>query len=158
MGMATIVMAGGPVGSNPAGHIAIAFTGQGTYSYGTSQPFGSSTTAYLANQASYRDTTIYLLPTTPGQEQTMIDTIKQNYTQKGQYSIVKHDCATMVADALSAAGIGNDYVNQVASQGGVPFAQIPYTPAFMAASFPGTQTYQIPRGSTIPAYYQGFNQ
>lgn len=55
MGLDTVVVLGGTTGGNPFGHVAIGFTGQGVYSYGTNTPLGGKLTDYLASQAAYRD-------------------------------------------------------------------------------------------------------
>ena len=157
-GLATVILVGGPAGLNVAGHVAIGFTGQGVYSYGTSDAFGSSVTGYLASQATYRSTTAYILNTTPEQEQTMMNYITSNYSQPGQYSVLRnHDCASMVNGAMSQAGIGDDVITSVAQAGGALFPQLPTTSALMASTFPGAQTVQIPQGGAIPAIMNSFN-
>lgn len=70
-------MIGGPTAGNPAGHVAIGFTGRGVYSYGTPTPIGSSLTDYLGRQSSYRDTNVIIIPTTPEQEGMMLESLKQ---------------------------------------------------------------------------------
>jgi RHS repeat-associated protein len=59
------VMVGGwaPKSFNMFGHIAIAFSGRGVYSKGTSEAFGSSTTSCLQSQSSYRSTHVIIIPT-----------------------------------------------------------------------------------------------
>lgn len=159
-GLATAVLVGGPTAGNPFGHIAMAFTGQGVYSYGTGTPFGSSATDYLTSQATYRATTAYILPTTPQQEQAMMAYLNGNYspTSGGQYSILKnHDCASAVAGALSSVGIGDDLIVGAAQDGGILLPQVPSTPSLMAQSYPGTSMVQIPQGSTAPSVLNSFN-
>ena len=77
LGLLTVVVIGGPSPNNPFGHSSIGFTGNGIYSFGTGTALGSSFTDYINNQATYRDSTLYVLNTTPQQEQNMIDYIKQ---------------------------------------------------------------------------------
>jgi RHS repeat-associated protein len=158
LGLATVVLVGGPAGWNVAGHVAIGFTGQGVYSYGTSDAFGSNVTNYLASQAAYRSTTAYILNTTPEQEQAMMNYIASNYSKPGQYSVLRnHDCASMVNGAMSKAGIGDDAVISVAQAGGVLLPQLPTTSALMASTFPGAQIVQIPQGGVVPAIMNSFN-
>jgi RHS repeat-associated protein len=52
LGLETVVIVGGATSGNPMGHVAIDFTGQGVYSYGTNTPLGGNLTDYLAKQAS----------------------------------------------------------------------------------------------------------
>ena len=68
LGLDTAVVVGGPTSGNPFGHVAVGFTGQGVYSYGTNTPLGGSLTDYLKNQSTYRDSTVYILDTTAEQE------------------------------------------------------------------------------------------
>lgn len=159
-GLATAIFVGGPTSGNPFGHVAMAFTGQGVYSYGTGTDFGSSATDYLAFQGTYRATTVYILDTTPQQEQQMINYFQGNYSPQsgGQYSIIKnHDCASAVTGALSQAGIGNGILDGVAEAGGILLPQVPSTPQLMAQSFPGASIVQIPQGGTIPTSLSSFN-
>jgi uncharacterized protein RhaS with RHS repeats len=159
-GLDTLVLVGGPTAGNPFGHVAMAFTGQGVYSYGTGTPFGSSLNDYLNKQAAYRATTAYDLPTTPQQEQQMMAYLQGNYSPQssGKYSIIKnHDCASAVTGALSSVGIGNGILDGVAEAGGILLPQVPATPDLMAQSYPGTSIIQIPQGSTAPSVLSSFN-
>ena len=79
LGLATLVIVGGPTPSNPFGHVALATTGSGIYSYGTGTALGSSVTDYLLQQAGYRDSTAYLINTTPDQEAAILAQL-QGYT------------------------------------------------------------------------------
>ena len=157
LGLATAVLVGGPAPGNPFGHVALAFTNQGVYSYQTYTPYGSSTTAYLAQQGETRGTTVYILNTTPEQEQQMMDYFKNNYTSRDNYSKWTHDCATAVNGALATAGIGNDIAEGVAEAGGIWLPNLPLTSQFTASSFPGASIIQIPQGSSVPASLSSFN-
>jgi len=156
LGLATLVMVGGPSGLNVLGHDAIAFSGLGVYSYGTTEQFGSSTTAYLTKQASYRDTTAYLLNTTPEQEQAMANYLNHNYLNT-KYHAATHNCATAVNGALMSTGIGTDLALSIIQDGGVPFFQLPGTSSFIALTGPNVQIIQIPKGGQLPAFVQGFD-
>ncbi|WP_228270626.1 hypothetical protein [Acinetobacter colistiniresistens] len=72
MGLRTAVVVGHATGSNPFGHVAIGFTGQGIFSSGTQNNYRESFTDYISKQSSYRNSTIYILNTTPQQEAEMI--------------------------------------------------------------------------------------
>src|SRR5690349_18423481 len=63
LGLETAVVIGCGSGRNIFGHAAIATTESGIYSSGTKHKFGSSFTEYMKDQASYRDSIVYLLPT-----------------------------------------------------------------------------------------------
>ncbi|EKD9220849.1 RHS domain-containing protein, partial [Salmonella enterica] len=120
LGLKTLILVGGATTGNPFGHAALAFSGHGVYSYGTNTKFGSKATDYLASQLSYRDTTLYELDTTPEQEKEMMQHIKENYSKIGDYSILHHDCATMVLDAMSTAGVSRDFIIYAIANGGKP--------------------------------------
>ena len=110
-GLLTAVFVGGPSpadaqnsSGNPFGHAAIAFTGQGIFSFGTPENPGSSFTDFLNNQAKYRDGTVYILNTTPEQEKAMIDyleKVKQERPKLGRYP---DNCAHRTTEALKAGG------------------------------------------------------
>jgi len=154
VGLATAIIVGGPVSSNPAGHVALAFSGQGVYSYGTAQPFGSSVTAYLQSQSAYRATTVYILNTTPEQENKMVGYIKNNYSKKGRYSVFSHSCATATNDALDSVGIGSDILMTEGS-----LAQFPGTSALIGISNATPENIiQIPQGGSIPDIINIFNK
>ncbi|MFT7879767.1 MAG: RHS repeat-associated core domain-containing protein [Sulfurimonas sp.] len=70
-GEATAVIFGLGTKNNPFGHIAIAFTGKGVHSSGTGTQANSSLTEYLKKQSSYRDSIVYIINTTPEQEEKM---------------------------------------------------------------------------------------
>jgi uncharacterized protein RhaS with RHS repeats len=103
LGLLTAVIIGLPTSSNPFGHAAIATTGNGVVSFGTGTTFGSDLTAYLNNQATYRDNTVYILNTTPEQEKAINDYLK---TKKGK-PINKYpdNCAHRTTDALKAGEV-----------------------------------------------------
>lgn len=92
------------------------------------------------------------------QEQAMMNYIANNYSEPGQYSILRnHDCASMVNGAMSQVGIGDDAVISVAQAGGVLLPQLPTTSALMAGTFPGAQIVQIPKGGSVPAAMTSFD-
>lgn len=91
--------------TSPFGHTAAAVTGQGVFSYGTREPFGSSFTDYLRNQSNYRDSIVYVLPTSEEQDDAFIAAFKR--TASSGPSRVGNDCADAVAAGLRAAGLLN---------------------------------------------------
>ncbi|WP_306524495.1 RHS repeat-associated core domain-containing protein [Dokdonella sp.] len=75
-GLRILVLVGGPTNSNPFGHVAVAVTGSGVFSFGTGTPPGSSVTSYLLDQAKYRDTTAYIISSPRDADQRLLDRIK----------------------------------------------------------------------------------
>jgi RHS repeat-associated protein len=109
-GLETAVIIGGPTSGNPFGHAAVATTGKGVYSAGTGTPYGSNLTDYLNRQATYRDSTVYILNTTPEQERIIREHMARLPNRlpsvtgdpKGAWG---DNCAVRVRDALLEAGI-----------------------------------------------------
>jgi hypothetical protein len=97
-------LTGGGGSSNPLGHAAIATTGGGVDSYGTSEPYGSSFTN-LGDQATYRDDVVVVLPNTTPEEENAIIEAMNSYASSKPYNAVTHNCATAVINALDAANI-----------------------------------------------------
>lgn len=109
-GLLTAVIVGGPSpasqansSGNPFGHASIAFTGNGVFSFGTGNVLGSGFTDFLNKQATYRDSIVYILNTTPGQEQAMIDYLKKQKDKPLQK--YPDNCARRTTDALKAGGV-----------------------------------------------------
>ena len=154
-GLDTAVAVGGPTSGNPFGHVAISFTGQGVYSYGTSTPLGSSFTEYLAKQATYRYTVVYILKTTPKQEALMKEEILKYRgkplpdPRKDLKGAAKDTCATRTQSALEAGDITSIF--------------IPYKSPFPGdmgyiALHNGANTLMVPKGSDIPSSLLPFNK
>jgi RHS repeat-associated protein len=109
-GLETAVIIGGPTSGNPFGHAAVATTGKGVYSAGTGTPYGSNLTDYLNKQATYRDSTVYILNTTPEQERIIREHMARLPNRlpsvtgdpKGAWG---DNCAVRIRDALLEAGI-----------------------------------------------------
>jgi len=157
LGLATAVLLRGPEPGNPFGHVALAFTDQGVYSYQTHTAFGSSTTDYLSGQGADADQTVYILNTSPEQEQAMMDYIKKNYSNPGNYSKWNHDCATAANGALRQGNIDVPLINAYTDNGGILPNNLPSTTAAAAQDFPGVQTIDIPQGAPIPGSLKAFN-
>ena len=107
---------GGSTSGNPFGHVAIAFTGQGVYSYGTDTPLGGNLTDYLEAQAKYRDSEVYILETTPDQEAKMLAEILKFKNlplpnpRNNLSGSLKDTCATRTQSALEGGGISSWFV------------------------------------------------
>jgi RHS repeat-associated protein len=115
-GLETAVVVGHPTSGNPFGHVAIGFSGQGVYSYGTKTPLGGSFTDYLSEQAAYRDSTVYILQTTPEQEAKMKEKIMEYEgipladPRKDPIGSSKDTCATRTQSALEAGGMTSVFI------------------------------------------------
>ena len=116
LGLATAVCIGGMTGvkTNPFGHTALAMTGKGVFSFGTGKahPLGSSFVDYLKAQSKYRDTMIYVLPTTPAQEKAIEEYLRKlDGTPLPEASLTEpwkaanDNCNTRTMGALKSAGI-----------------------------------------------------
>jgi hypothetical protein len=161
LGLATLVITSGPYIGNPAGHIALAFTGQGVYSHGTANPYGSDTTSYIQNALANRTVTITMLNTTPEQEQAMANLYNQYYLRRGgrKYSVVSHDCATAALDALeNTKAIDQSILDMLFNPEAPLLPFLPFTVEAAAALQPGATTVTLPKGSTVPASLSSFDQ
>lgn len=154
-GLDTAVMIGGPTSGNPAGHVAIGFTGQGVYSFGTATPLGSSLTSYLEKQASNRDTNAIIIPTTPEQEAKMITSLKQGASVplpdplKDPFGAAGDTCATRTNQALNARGIRNSQQP--------PGNPLPYSTGVIAGPY-GKSELSIKKGNAVPAVLKAFDK
>jgi RHS repeat-associated protein len=102
----------GPVSGNPEGHVAIAFTGRGVWSYGTRHQFGSSTTAYFADQ-SHRGNVVFIIRTSAQQDARAIAYLQRNYGNNPRYNVLTNNCATAVLGAMAAAGFRQRWYNSL---------------------------------------------
>jgi len=110
-GLDIAVIENGPTipygGNNPFGHTAIAITGHGVYSFGNDVDLGSSTGAYVWNQASKRDSVVYVIHTTPAQDALALAYLQSFRTWRlPAHSATKDNCSTRSNKALDAAGVG----------------------------------------------------
>jgi hypothetical protein len=94
----------------------MAITGQGVFSFGTltgTRPtgWGSSFTDFLKDQSLYRNTTVYILPTTPEEEKAIrayLDSIRTKNMPDAQSHPIdgsKDNCAVRTKDSLKVGGI-----------------------------------------------------
>lgn len=139
LGLKTVIVLSGGILSNPFGHIGIATTGAGVFSYGTAYGYGSSLTDYVADQLTERDVTLITLNTTPEQEKAIVDAM--NEFRKRPYSSSSNNCAHAVVYAMGKAGIG----------GGSPRGPMfPRIPSLVGQSQPGATTQTIYQGGSVP--------
>jgi hypothetical protein len=137
-GLDALVIAGGhiPGSFNPFGHVGMAVTGQGMYSYGNDTRLGSGVLGYIQGQSEIRNQTIVLIPTTPNQDSGMMSYFNKH---PGKNDVGKLDnCAVRTNSALMS--------------GDVPVQGIPFPGGTIrdAASLPNAQTFFIPQGGPIP--------
>lgn len=105
-GLDIAVIENGPTNGNPIGHTAIGVTGHGVASSGNLTPLGSSLTDYLLYQAGRRNTTVYIIPTTPEQDAKAWSELRNNYKYKGlPYPF--GNCSDLSNNALTKAGISD---------------------------------------------------
>lgn len=146
-GLETAVVIGGPAGRNVFGHIAVATSGSGIYSSGTKHPFGSSFTDYINDQASYRNSTVYIINTTPEEEAKIIEAFKER--NKSGHDAKTNNCSHQVSEALRQAGI----IDRV-----TPFPGTLHAPMKEGMKRGDVTAHEVPKGTTsLPKVFDGFN-
>jgi RHS repeat-associated protein len=148
-----LVIFEGPMSSNPFGHVAVAFSGKGIYSYGTATPMGSSPSAYISSQTSRRNQTIIEIPTTAAQDDAARKAIQKYMTDGKPYSILSgHTCVEAVNAAMDAAKL-KDEVDpaqyNTATQDG-PNLIGPSAVENRASLQDGRRIIEIPKGGPTP--------
>jgi hypothetical protein len=134
---------------NPLGHTAIAFSGEGVYSFGTGTDPGSSFTDFLNDEAMVRDSTVFFLNTTPEQEQEMIDYLENQSPDINWYP---DNCAHRTSAALNAGGVAPPYLNFLDN------GDWPAVIANLLSDDPGILYVSVPKGSILPGnFLTGFN-
>lgn len=93
-----------PDSANVFGHVGMAVTGAGMYSFGNNTDLGSSTTNYLTRQADLRDQQIFWLKTTPAQDKKMLEYL-QKFKCRNCVEKYPDNCSNRVQRAFEAAGI-----------------------------------------------------
>lgn len=151
-GLDTLVIYSGPIDSNPFGHVALAFTDSGVYSYGTREPFGSSTSEYLRGQVRQRNVVVYRLSTTPAQEKAMKAAMIRGAGRP--YSVLKNNCATVANSALGIAGFSAQIENGYYS----PIMNTPWDTMMYAADQTGSLRFDLPQGAGITEYWSEFDR
>lgn len=143
-GLETVVIKSGSVEGNPFGHIAIATTGHGVYSYGTKHLYGSNTVDYLGSQVAERFVEVVRLNTSPTQEEIIRGSMENS--RRAPYSATSNNCATAVQSALFSAGL-------VGNHGHLLPGQV-YTDALLSPSKIGSDV--IMKNAPIPTIYSDF--
>ena len=105
LGLETAVVIGGKQSGNPFGHVSIATTGSGIYSTGTAHAFGSDFVKFISDESKDRNQTVYILDTTPEQEQKILDSLKSS--DKKLYNKYNDNCSNRTSRALKDAEILN---------------------------------------------------
>jgi RHS repeat-associated protein len=145
LGLATLIIFSGPTKDNPFGHLATATTGAGLFSFGTKDPYGSSTTDYIARQLAIRDVAIALLPdTTPEQEAAIQESMMKNH--QPDYKVLSHNCSTAVGNAVKGSGASQA---EASIFPGVMFNRL--------SQLPGAQVVNLGMGSAVPPALISFN-
>jgi RHS repeat-associated protein len=159
LGLDTAVVFGGPVHDNPFGHIAIGFTGRGIYSSGTGvdHAYGTSFTDYLAFQATYRDSAVVIIKTTPEQEAMMIEKLLEYEPNPmpGLPGAITDNCATRSMRAMLAGGLVSTLLQAIIPSY-VPLSPFPRD-AFEHALRFADDTIYIPRDGVILDNFSPFN-
>lgn len=138
LGLDGLVIAGGHVSGsyNIFGHVAMAVTGGGVFSYGNDTSLGSNVQSYITSQMALRNQVVTYIPTTPAQDLQMLLYFKLH---PGMNSVgIFNNCAVRTNQALNA--------------GGVPTNDVPFPGGLSGdvGNLPGAQQFFIPQGGPIP--------
>ncbi|MEP7296796.1 MAG: Ig-like domain repeat protein [Burkholderiales bacterium] len=145
-GLDIAVIENGPTKGNPVGHTAVAVTGQGVYSSGNGYPGGYDLSAYLAEQAARRNTTVVVIKTTPEQDAAALEILKRDQQMK-EIPMTIGNCSDRSNDALNAAKIRRSLIPSI----------FPGSSGMRGLDAGGTP-YQIPKGTTsIPEALRRFD-
>lgn len=119
------------------GHVGMAITGYGMFSYGNDTPLGSSVTDYLQSQSLFRNQTVTVVPATAAQDAAAAYYLALNHPDKNDVGYLDN-CAVRTNEGLMA--------------GGKPSLQSPFPGGLTraAGTLPGAQTFFIPQGGPIP--------
>lgn len=158
LGLLTVVIVGHATDSNPFGHVAIGFSSQGIYSFGTGNDLGSSTADYLAQQAAYRDSTAYILDTTAAQENAMRQYLRSlpasiPNVREDPIDGMNDNCAVRTGNALRRVGFVDPAYGSLGDVFSYSF------PVRVQAIIAGeaTNTIPLPKGGPIPKLFDQFN-
>jgi hypothetical protein len=148
-----LVVENGPTAGNPIGHTAVAVTGNGVFSFGNSTDPGSSLYGYLQRETPRRDTTAYLIATTPEQDAAALAAL--NSALGDSLGTLTNNCSSRSNAALNAAGVPPPIIP------GIPPSYIPeHYPgsAGYRASRTGAQTFTFPKNSFPTDYPSALKQ
>jgi RHS repeat-associated protein len=150
-GLDIAVIENGPTDGNPIGHTAIAVTGYGVFSFGNADPnregrniIGGSLKDYIFRELPRRNTTIYIIKTTPEQDRRAVEALRAMDKESAltRSAILWDNCSARANRGLDAAGIPQ----HIDRRGPVP------------SSVPGTAAERaIDRGAKIMDFPQNSN-
>lgn len=120
------------------GHVGMAITGYGMFSYGNDTGLGSSVAGYIQSQSQFRSQLITLVPTTAAQDAAAAYYFALKHPDKNDVGYLDN-CAVRVNEGVMA--------------GGLPSLETPFPGGLSRAAgmLPGAQTFFIPQGGQIPA-------
>jgi hypothetical protein len=106
LGEDIVIIVGCPIpgSANVGGHAAMAVTGHGVFSWGTSDLDGTSLNDYAISQNATRSQCFYWIPTTKEEDLRAIEAF-QNERSKGYSLIKQQSCASACCEALMAIGV-----------------------------------------------------
>jgi RHS repeat-associated protein len=102
-GLDVVVIENGPTQGNPIGHTAVGVTGGGIYSFGNNTAPGSSVQGYLARETPRRNSTAYVIPTSPAQNAAVLAAL--NAMVGTPMGTLVDNCSSRSNAALDAAGV-----------------------------------------------------
>jgi RHS repeat-associated protein len=88
---------------NVFGHVSIAVTGGGIFSFGTGTAMGSSVSTFVNSQSQVRSQTLFTIQTSPEQDAAMLSYLR---AQSDNIGLVDN-CAARTCGALNAGGVLN---------------------------------------------------
>jgi RHS repeat-associated protein len=107
LGLKTAIIGNGPVSDNPFGHGALAIEGFGVISYGTGDYAGKPLADYFQKMQPRRDSWIWIVDTTPEQEQCMINEAKNITKNQGELGIAIDNCFSRTNQIFDKCGYSN---------------------------------------------------
>jgi RHS repeat-associated protein len=140
----------GPTKGNPIGHVAVAITGNGVWSYANDTKEGSSLTSYLNRELNRRNTKVFVIKTTSEEDMNVLKAVKAS--MKKPYSMFRHNCATVVNHALDAIGVSSPCDNAMSISGDAPPVYYGFDPsatALRAMNAKDVQKYDVPMNTSI---------
>lgn len=139
LGLDFLVIGGGVRDGSPNifGHVGMAITGFGMFSYGNDTPLGSSVAGYLQSQSQFRNQTVTVIPATAVQDAAAAYYLALSHPDKNDVDYFDN-CAIRTNEGLIA--------------GGKPSIKslLPASLSREAGALPGAQTFFIPQGGPIP--------
>jgi RHS repeat-associated protein len=118
-GLDIVVVENGPTAGNPIGHTALGITGCGVITFGNANPDSPGTNGicgdfneYINREAKKRDTTLYVIPTTPEQDKSALESAFEIDYWRPPLQFISDlpidNCSLRSNEILDAAGIPNN--------------------------------------------------